>query len=744
MSHPVSIIVNTFNRCESLALTLRSLEWLDYPNFEVVVVNGPSTDGTDELLAAMADRIKIGRCDNRNLSESRNIGIKLAAGEIVAFIDDDAYPDPAWLDKVVELYDWEEVTAAGGPVFAHTGYDLQVWYSRADRLGRFWTDFLPSQNPTQLLAFPGSRQITYTIGTNSTFRRDRVVELGGFDEEFAYYLDETDLCCRITDAGYVVAAGDDGFVYHKFLPSDIRVRSDVVRDWYEILKSKFYFSLKHGVESHSFAEVCDEQSSFVDQIRYNVLLNFEAGIHDQEVVDKFERDVRESSDLALQLYVSNSERTRPPEWFGTGEPFLRFPTRRPAGRKLHVCLLSQEYPPAPVHGIGRVVNALAVGLADRGHVVRVLTRGYGGNRVDLEDGVWVHRVVPQNHAAPNDRIVPQHIWDYSASLLDELHRIESMRPIDVVQGPNWDSEGIATVLDGDFTFVVGLYTPLGTVLRVDPAMRNQVESGEQLIPQLLEIESTVYQMADGYLACGPAIISEIEQEYGLTIPPERTGLVPHGLTDGAGNPSDSKEDGPVRILFVGRLESRKGIDTLLSAVVKLSTTDADFQLRLVGDDSLLGPTGSTYREEFERRHPELLGRVLFLGSVHDEQLRQEYETCDILVAPSRFESFGLILLEAMMFGKPVVAGDIGGMREIVDDGRTGYLVSPEDDDALVEIVLQLIRSSRLRADIGAAGRLEFTHRFTVARMAEGVEAFYDGLSQRSRTPRPMPALDATG
>ena len=740
MSRPVSIIVNTFNRRESLALTLRSLEWLDYPEFEVVVVNGPSTDGTDELLASMGDRIKIGRCDNRNLSESRNIGIKLAAGEIVAFIDDDAYPDPAWLDRVVEMYDWEEVAAAGGPVFAHTGYDLQVWYSRADRLGRFWTDFLPSENPTQLLAFPGSRQITYTIGTNSTFRRDRVVELGGFDEEFAYYLDETDLCCRITDAGYVVAAADDGFVYHKFLPSDIRVRSDVVRDWYEILKSKFYFSLKHGVESHSFAEVCDEQSSFVDQIRYNVLLNFEAGIHDQEVVDKFERDVRESSDLALQLYVSNSERTRPPEWFGIGEPFLRFATRRPAGRRLHVCLLSQDYPPAIVHGIGRVVHALAVGLADRGHVVRVLTRGEVGNRVDLEDGVWVHRVVPRDHVAPNGCIVPQHIWDYSASLLDELHRIEAIRHVDIVQGPNWDSEGIATVLEGDFTFVVGLYTPLRTVLRVDPAMRNQVESGEQLIPQLLEIETLVYQMADGYLACGPAIVSEIEEEYGQAIPRERTGLVPHGLTDYSWPVPLPDEDGPIRILFVGRLESRKGIDTLLNAVVKLSGSDAHFEVRVVGDDSLFGPTGSTYREEFERHHPELSGRVQFLGSVDDDQLRDEYATCDIFVAPSRFESFGLILLEAMMFGKPVVAGDIGGMREIVEDGLTGYLVSPEDDDALAEVLLQLIRSPRLRADVGAAGRLKFTQRFTVARMAEGAEAFYDGLSKRTRTP--TPALDA--
>ena len=82
-------------------------------------------------------------------------------------------------------------------------------------------------SPTPFLAAPGSREFTYTIGTNSSFRRNILVALGGFDEEFEYYLDETDLCCRITDAGYIVSALDSGFVYHKFLPSQIRERSDV-------------------------------------------------------------------------------------------------------------------------------------------------------------------------------------------------------------------------------------------------------------------------------------------------------------------------------------------------------------------------------------------------------------------------------------------------------------------------------------------------------------------------------------
>ena len=91
----ISVIINTYNRRQSLAITLRSLAWLDYPHFEVIVVNGPSADDTEDFLNAFSGNMKVGSCENRNLSESRNVGVQMASGEIVAFIDDDAIPIPA-------------------------------------------------------------------------------------------------------------------------------------------------------------------------------------------------------------------------------------------------------------------------------------------------------------------------------------------------------------------------------------------------------------------------------------------------------------------------------------------------------------------------------------------------------------------------------------------------------------------------------------------------------------------------
>ncbi len=93
----VSVVVNTYNRAASLHQTLQALQRQNYSKFEVIVVNGPSTDDTAEVLRAHAAQIRVGTCAQRNLSISRNVGIEMARGEFVAFIDDDAVPDENWL-----------------------------------------------------------------------------------------------------------------------------------------------------------------------------------------------------------------------------------------------------------------------------------------------------------------------------------------------------------------------------------------------------------------------------------------------------------------------------------------------------------------------------------------------------------------------------------------------------------------------------------------------------------------------
>ena len=108
-----SIIICTNGRRNALANTLRSLQYLDYPNFEVCVVHGPTEDGTEELLRGYGGTIKVARCPVMNLSKSRNIGISLAAGDFIAFIDDDGIPEAEWLSDLRAGYDEDDVGGTG-------------------------------------------------------------------------------------------------------------------------------------------------------------------------------------------------------------------------------------------------------------------------------------------------------------------------------------------------------------------------------------------------------------------------------------------------------------------------------------------------------------------------------------------------------------------------------------------------------------------------------------------------------
>jgi hypothetical protein len=178
--------------------------------------------------------------------------------------------------------------------------------------------------------FPNAWEFPYTIGTNASFLRQRLVDLGGFDEEFEYYLDETDLCCRIVDAGWIVKNIDDGFVYHKFLPSDIRSENRATRSYFAVLKNKCYFAFKRALPLTSHYSVWQNLVEFAALRRADV----EGQITGQYLIAadlaQFDKDKEAAYDLGFERWERNTLRTRPVEWFGQlAQPFLSFPTKRP-------------------------------------------------------------------------------------------------------------------------------------------------------------------------------------------------------------------------------------------------------------------------------------------------------------------------------------------------------------------------------------------------------------------------------
>lgn len=222
-----SVVINTVNRADSLDRTLRGLEKLRYTPFEVVVVNGPSTDTTEDVLRRWSPRLRIGRCPEATLGRSRNIGIGLAAGEIVAFIDDDAVPRPDWLYQLNRGYDDDAVAAVGGYTYDPLRKDWQWKVCSCTADGVVTTD---TPGPFERYHGRAANPFLYLPGCNMSFRRSVLSEVGGFDDRLKYIFDDADIGRRIQATGRRIVSRQQAVVDHYVASNAARDGERIVRN----------------------------------------------------------------------------------------------------------------------------------------------------------------------------------------------------------------------------------------------------------------------------------------------------------------------------------------------------------------------------------------------------------------------------------------------------------------------------------------------------------------------------------
>jgi glycosyltransferase involved in cell wall biosynthesis len=194
-------------------------------------------------------------------------------------------------------------------------------------------------------------------------------------------------------------------------------------------------------------------------------------------------------------------------------------------------------------------------------------------------------------------------------------------------------------------------------------------------------------------------------------------IIPHSIRreEPEVSPISNKTD-MVRILFVGRLEERKGFDVLIKAIPIIMDKSPNVVVHICGEGDLM-KDAKTKLNHFSKR-------VFFHGYQSRTRLDNFYSQCDIFVAPSRYESFGLIYLEAMHFGKAIVACNSGGTPEVVKDHETGILVKPEDHLELANSILKLVENSDLRKKLGSAGKSRLKELFSLDRMIQSTVNHY--------------------
>jgi phosphatidylinositol alpha-mannosyltransferase len=200
-------------------------------------------------------------------------------------------------------------------------------------------------------------------------------------------------------------------------------------------------------------------------------------------------------------------------------------------------------------------------------------------------------------------------------------------------------------------------------------------------------------------------------------------------------PLEQLADERPTVLFVGRLEKRKGLKFLLRAWPKVLERQPNARLVVVGRGRPL----EGYRR-FAARQGWSPADVVFAGYVPAEDLPRYYQSCDVFCAPNTGqESFGIVLLEAMAAGAPIVASDIAGYRDVVADGEQGLLVEPKNPGALADAVSRLLANPELRARLRRAGQ-EKARAYDWPRVATQVlDYYFEVLARPEAEPEPQPA-----
>ncbi len=230
-----------------------------------------------------------------------------------------------------------------------------------------------------------------------------------------------------------------------------------------------------------------------------------------------------------------------------------------------------------------------------------------------------------------------------------------------------------------------------------------------------------HQRLHGNIAVSPAA-----QRYVNNAFPGDYKIIPNGIDVGhfsqKAAPWPEFQDDKTNILFVGRLERRKGLRYLLEAFSRLKWDLPNIRLLVVGPGN---PDKESYRVLSSRN----LQDVVFLGRVPYEDLPRYYASADIFCSPATgAESFGIVLLEAMAAGKPVVASSIEGFRGIMTDGKEGILFPRTDSEALANALNSLVRQPELRRQMGCAGR-RTSEQYRWEVVAGQVEQYYESCRE---------------
>ena len=370
------------------------------------------------------------------------------------------------------------------------------------------------------------------------------------------------------------------------------------------------------------------------------------------------------------------------------------------------------------------VAALAAGLARRGHAVTVYTRRDSTGTpttVQCRDGYQVRRLT----AGPPTDVPKDDLLELMPAFADRLGEYLRADPVDLLHAHFWMS-GIAALQVGREVGVPVLQTfhALGSV------KRREQGSNDTSPPSRIEHERRLCREVDHVVATCSDEVAELRA---LGLPEGRASVIPCGVDTAAFRPGRRRDpDGPPRLLVIGRLVTRKGIGNCIEALAALPGVELVVAGGPRADALEADPTVLRLRSLAESLG--VADRVRFLGSVSRADVPPLVRDSDVVVAVPWYEPFGIVPLEAMACGRPVVGTAVGGLLDTVVPGQTGELVPPRRPDRLAEVLGELLADPDRRAAYGHAARQRAVRLYDWRRVVQQTETVYAAQTRAALRP----------
>ncbi|HEX8867139.1 MAG TPA: glycosyltransferase family 4 protein [Lentzea sp.] len=398
---------------------------------------------------------------------------------------------------------------------------------------------------------------------------------------------------------------------------------------------------------------------------------------------------------------------------------------------MRVLMLSWEYPPVVVGGLGRHVHALATQLAAQGHEVVVLCRQPSGTdavthpTTDLvSEGVRLIRVAED----PAHFVFEKDLLAWTLAMGHAMTRaglgLGDWRP-DVVHAHDWLVTHPAVALAESFG------VPLVATVHATEAGRHSGWLSHPLNQQVHSVEWWLVNRADSLITCSSAMRREVAHLFDVDtadVSVLHNGIEPSGWKVRAKDIGAARREysphGDPLLLFFGRIEWEKGIQDLIAALPRIRRHHRGTRVVVAGDGSQ-----TEWLQEQARKH-RVLRAVEFVGHLSDRSLAALLTAADAVVLPSRYEPFGIVALEAAAAGTPLVASTAGGLGEVVLDGVTGLSFAPGDVDGLARAVRDVLSDPTSAAARARAAKERLATDFDWASIAADTAAVYASAAVR--------------